>query len=72
MSALSSLEDLYWREVAAALRAMVAPGVVVAAAFGAALTLTGASAHGVAPADAACQACLMRLQTPHSAHTPAI
>lgn len=72
MSARASLEDLYWREVGAALRAMVAPGVVVAAGCGAALALTGASAHGVTRDDRSCQACQLRLQAPQPAQIPTL
>jgi hypothetical protein len=72
MSTPSSFEELYWRELGAALRAMVAPGVMLAAACGAALTLTGASAPVAAPTDASCQSCQIRLLSPRKLQAPAI
>jgi len=72
MSRSTPLEELYWRELGAALRAMVAPGVVLAAACGAALTLTGAAALHAAPGDRACKACQFRMSAPQSAQSPAI
>lgn len=70
MSRSTPLEELYWRELAAAVRAMIAPGIVVAAACGAALSLTGAAAHHAAPGDGACKACRFRMSAPQGAQSP--
>lgn len=72
MNRSTPLEELYWRELAAALRAMVAPGVVLAAACGAALTLTGAVAHQAAPGDGACKACQFHMSAPQGAQSPTV
>lgn len=72
MSAPSALEEGYWCEVAVALRAMVAPGVVMAAALAAALTLTGASTQCLRRTDAACPSCQIRLQAAQPAASAAL
>lgn len=49
--------DAYWQELDAALRAMLGVAVVLAAAAGAALTLTGAARLDCRPQPGALQSC---------------
>lgn len=70
-------DDIYWTEVDRARHSMVGIAAVLAAAVGAALTLTGAARHArPAPApDESCQRCLLQMQPaqptpPQSGPTP--